>query len=341
MKAMALIEFDKELQEIELPDPVPGENDVILDVAACGVCQTDLKIVAGTHPSSRQIKLPHVPGHEIAGVVSAVGRNVKGWNLGDRAIVYLTAGCGTCKFCRKGRDQLCLGFRDGSASSFGFTRNGGFGEKVKVPVRNLVRYSDKISDEAASIIPDALATAVHAVMNRGTVCPGERVLIFGAGGVGLHTLQAAHLCGAYTIIADIDEDKLKLARQYGADQTVLVGKDDFSRLKVDKIFETSGVLSKNMWLMDALEIGGTLIIVGYRPDAVLQAGITEIVAREYEIKGSRGCTYTDLVTSVELVERGLITPLVGTKYSFRQVNQALADLKAGKISGRGVLSRET
>lgn len=340
MKAMALLEFKKRLEEIELEDPTPADDEVILDVTACGLCQTDLKITAGIHPSSKRVQLPFVPGHEIAGTVAEVGRDVKGWQVGDAAVVYFYLTCGACKFCRAGKTQLCLGFKNNSAFTLGFTRNGGFGEKVKVPARNLVKISPQVSPPEAAIIPDAIATAVHAVVDTGDVRLGERVLVFGAGGVGLHALQVVRLCGAHTIVADVDPEKLRLAKQLGAHETLLIGKDDVSALQVDKIIETSGVLADNMWLLDALEIGGTLVVVGNKVGASLTAGTMPLTAKEHIIKGSRASNINNVKTAVDLVERGLLKPVIGTVYPFSQVNEALEDLRSGKINGRGVLCRD-
>ena len=339
MKAMALTEFGKDLVELELEDPTPADDEVILDVTACGICQTDLKIVAGVHSSSKRVRLPFVPGHEITGIVSSIGRNVKGWNVGDHAVVYFYLTCGTCKFCQAGRTQLCSGFKNGSAFTIGFTRNGGYGEKVRVPARNLVKISPEVPAQEAAVIPDALSTAVHAVVDTGDVRIGERVLIFGAGGVGLHALQIARLCGAHTIVADISEEKLQLAKQLGAHETLLTNSDDVSGLRVDKIIETSGVLADNMWLMGVLEAGGTLAVVGNKVGANLSTGVMQLTANEHIIKGSRASGIGHVRTAVDLVERGLVKPIVGTMYAFTQVNEALADLKSGKINGRGVMCK--
>ena len=336
MKAMALVEIGKPLEEIELDDPIPADNEVILEVTACGVCQTDLKIISGVHPTIKRLKkLPHVMGHEIAGVVRETGSNVKDWQIGDRAVVSFYIGCGTCKFCHTGRTPLCTNLQD----SIGFTCNGGFAEKVKVPANNLVRISSKIPDEEAAIIPDAIGTAVHAVIDRGEVRVGERVLILGAGGVGLHALQVIRMCGAYTIVADIDNRKLELAKQFGADETVFANKENAALIKVDKIFETSGALCDNMWLLDCLERGGTIITVGYRVDATMKIDVMSLVSNEYVIKGSRACAITSVQAAVDMVERGLLKPIVSVRYPFSQANEALADLAAGKIDGRAVLCR--
>jgi len=336
MKAMAKVEFGKDLVEIELEDPIPADDEVILDVTACGVCQTDLKVAAGIHPTSSHVKLPHIPGHEITGIVSQIGRNVEGWKPGDSAVVYHYVGCGSCRYCRAGRTALC----PSPKACIGFTCNGGFAEKVKLPASNLVRISSKIPAKEACIIPDALATAVHAVVDRGNVSVGERVMIIGAGGVGLHALQVARICGAYTIVADIDEKKLELARQYGADETQLSYKEKMPPIKVDKIIEVSGALAENMWLVDTLENGGTLVTVGYRVDAAMKLSVLNLVSCEWIIKGSRACGYANVAAAVDMVERGLVRPVVSATYPFIQVNEVLAQLKAGKIDGRAVLCRD-
>lgn len=333
MRAMALTEFGKQLEAIVIEDPVPIDGEVILDVKACGVCQTDLKVAAGIHPTSRQASLPLVPGHEIVGVVKEIGRNVKDWQPGDRAVVYFYIGCGLCRFCHTGQEPLCINLKH----TIGFTLNGGFAEKVKVPARNLVKISRDVPDQEAAIIPDAVATAVHAVVDRAEVKVGERVLVIGAGGVGIHVLQVAHLCGAYTVVVDVDEHKLALARQLGADETHVVNDKMVIGTRVNKIVETSGALPDNEELSEALEKGGTIVVVGYKVGKLMALGIMELVSEEYVIKGSRASSFTNLTVAVDLVEKGLIKPVVGAMYSFSEINDVLAQLEAGEISGRAVL----
>lgn len=340
MKAMAITEFGKDLELLTFEDPIPGPGEVIVDVLACGICQTDLKIVAGTHPSSKKVKLPFVPGHEIVGRVAVIGEGVEGLAIGDQVIVYFYVGCGCCKYCQEERVPLCTGFRTGKAFTLGFSRFGGYGEKVKVPATNLIRISDSVPPEEAAIIPDAISTAVHAVVNRADVQEGDRVMIFGAGGVGLHAMQIAKICRAHVMVADVDEGKLSLATELGADEVFLCGQDDPGKLNFNKLIETSGVLSSNMWAMDYLEPGGCAVIVGNKIGAVLQPKVMDITSKELEIKGSRASSIKDVQIAADMVERGLIKAIVGTKYRFEDVNQALQDLKAGKINGRGVLVRE-
>lgn len=341
MKAMAIKEFKERLEKMEFPDPHAGDGEVVLDVTACGICQTDLKIVAGIHPSSKRVHPPFVPGHEVVGKVSEIGPGVEGWELGDSAIVYFLVGCGECKFCKEGRTPLCTGFRKNKAFSIGFTKYGGYGEKVVVPATNLIRISENLSLAEAAIIPDAISTAVHAIINRAEVTKGDRVLIFGAGGIGLHALQIAKICGGYVIVADIDPEKLNLAKELGADETFEVGKDDPETIMANKIVETSGVFADNLWVVDRLENGGTIVVVGNKVGAVLGMKIMDLTSRELTVKGSRASSYKDVVTAVDMVERGLIKAIVGTTYSFGQVNEALDDLKKGRINGRGVLVRGT
>jgi len=214
MKAMVIRAFGEKLEMMTVSDPAPGNGEIVLAVKACGVCRTDLKVWHGQLPRVKKHGVPLIPGHEIVGVVESMGPDVTGWKIGERAVVYFYIGCGQCPACRVGRSALCHQLRN----QIGVTCDGGYAEKVRVPAANLVRIADHVSDAEASIIPDAIGTSHHVVVDRAQVRPGERVLVTGAGGVGLHIIQLVHLSGAYTVAADIDETRLAMAEEYGADE---------------------------------------------------------------------------------------------------------------------------
>ncbi len=335
MKAMAIRRFHEALEPMNLPYPEPGSGEVVLSVGACGVCRTDFKVIHGQLPLVRRATMPLAPGHEIVGTVEAVGPDVEGWSQGDRAVVYFYIGCGQCPPCRVGRITLCRDLRH----QIGFDINGGYATKVRVPARNLVRISDRVPDREAAIIPDAIATAVHAVVDVAGVKPGDRVLVLGAGGVGIHVLQLVRLSGGYSAVVDIDEAKLALAREMGADEVHLVaGLDRLpASLRANTLIEASGALRDLGPVCSVLESGGTMVMVGYAVGETLTIGSLDIVASEFQVKGSRAAYPANLATAVDLVERGAVRPVVEAVFPLGAANEVLSKLSAGELKGRAVL----
>jgi len=335
MKAMAIHRFGDPLERITIEDPVAGYGEAVLRVTGCGVCRTDLKVMRGQLPVVQRAVLPLVPGHEIVGVVESLGPEVDGWSVGDRAVVSHFVGCGTCAACREGRPTRCLNIQ----YQIGFNRNGGYAEKVKVPARNLVRIAPHVPDAEAAVIPDAVATAVHAVVDRARVGVGDKVLVIGAGGVGLHAAQMAMICGAHTTVVDVDEEKVATARGLGVDDAHRVGGLDRlpPSLRVNKVIEASGALRDFKPIGDILERGGTLVLVGYTMGESLTANIKDVITAEFEIKGSRAAVVKDLAMAVDLVERGKLRPVIDTTVPLTEANEALARLEAGEFKGRAVL----
>lgn len=335
MKAMAIQAFDERLVLIDPPDPEPGAGEVILRVRACGVCRTDLKVWHGQLPQVRRAPLPLVPGHEIVGTVESFGPDVVGWKPGERVVVYFYVGCGQCTPCQVGRPTLCYNLRN----QIGFTCNGGYAEKVRVPARNLVRIADHVPDAQASIIPDAIGTAVHAVLDKAEVRPGDRVLVTGAGGVGLHIIQLVHLSGGYTVVADVDRSKLAMAEELGADEVHLISGLDAlpESIKVNKVIEASGALRDCGHVTRVMEPAGRLVLVGYTVGESLSMGALNIVGNEFDVRGSRACNPANVVTAVELVERGRIRPVIDTVFPLQEANEVLSKLSAGELKARAVL----
>ena len=335
MYAMAIASLGKPLEMITIEDPVPERGEVVLSVKGCGVCYTDLKVIHGRLPIMQQAVMPLVPGHEIVGVVEAVGPEVEEWQVGGRAVVHHYVGCGYCLQCLMGNDILC----PNRYHLIGFDINGGYAEKVKVPAHNLVRVSSTLPDEKAAIIPCSVASAVRAVVDRARVKAGDRVLVIGAGGIGIHSAQLALLSGGYTIVVDVDQVKLDMAQELGVDETYNVSSpnDLPASVRVNKIIETSGTVRDWGWLVKVLEQGGTLVVVGYAEGHPFALETTALVVGEFVIKASKASTYENLTTAVDLVERGKIQPVVGSVFPLAEANEVLARLDAGKLSARAVL----
>jgi D-arabinose 1-dehydrogenase-like Zn-dependent alcohol dehydrogenase len=204
-----------ELPELrEVPDPEPPAGGVVVAVRATGLCRSDWH---GWRGHDTDIRLPHVPGHEFAGQIAAVGTGVSGWQVGDRVTAPFVCACGTCPACLAGDQQVCH-----RQEQPGFTYWGSFADLVVVPhaQANLVRLSDQIDYAAAATLGCRFATAFRAVVTQGRVRPGEWVAVHGCGGVGLSAVMIAVAAGARVVAVDVSAEALALARRFGATATI-------------------------------------------------------------------------------------------------------------------------
>lgn len=208
MKSVRLAQLGHPLQDAEVPVPEIGPADVLVRVAACGICRSDAHYRAGISPIAH---LPVTPGHEIAGTVKSVGRDVDAFGSGDRVCVHYLAHCGTCPFCLRGHEQFCP-----DVQMIGKHRDGGYAEFVKVPARSLFALPDEIGFAQGAIMMCSSATALHA-LNKARLQPGESVAIFGFGGLGYSALQLARAfdCGAIYVF-EVNPAKLASAAPLGA-----------------------------------------------------------------------------------------------------------------------------
>jgi propanol-preferring alcohol dehydrogenase len=339
MKAMVLKRFGERLRLSARPVPPVGPNDALVRIRCCGVCGTDLKIVRGELPPS-VIGLPHVPGHECAGEVVEVGESVRGLKPLDAVVVYFYCPCRECRHCREGRENVCP-----SVKRFGFELPGGYAEYLSVPARQLCPVRG-IPLRQAAILPDAVATAYHAVKTRARVTPGERVLVVGGGGIGIHGCQIARILGAEVAVAEAQPTKLqplrKLLPEFVAFNPLEQDPEEF--LKdwtrgdgVDVVIETVGLLETLRWSAPSLGPGGRLVLVGYDTKRPLQLDALQVHYRELEVLGTRVSTQKELEEVIGLVEQGLLTPVVGQSYALEEANEALRAVAEGQISGRVVL----
>jgi 2-desacetyl-2-hydroxyethyl bacteriochlorophyllide A dehydrogenase len=336
---MMLKEYGTPFTMVDLGQPVLGANDVLLKVKACGICGTDVKIRDGL-VAAPIVVLPHVPGHEVAGEVVEVGSGVTDFQPGDRATVYLYITCGECVHCRSGRENLCL-----NLTRLGFEVYGGFADYMVVGARQLLHIGADMPFEHAAVLPDAVAVPYHAIRQQAKVQVGDKVLVVGLGGLGIHAVQIAKAAGAEIIAADINDEKLELAREYGADHVVnpRVG-DPLSVIReltdgvgVDAVIENVGSAESLAWTLPATKNGGKLVIVGYSPGKPFPCDSMGMHYHEWEILGSRLSTKQDLADVIDLVQRGLVRPLVTKRFPLEAVNEALEALAGDQILGRAVI----
>ncbi len=338
MKAMVLREYNSPLMYEEVPQPLPKRTEIVVRVHACGMCFTDVKIVTGQ--LSRFITLPHIPGHEIAGTVVEIGRDVKHVKVGDKGVCHFLLGCGDCELCRRGSENLCF-----SLSRIGFEHPGGYAEYVAMPEYSFCRFEAEVLFEEMAILPDAVATPYHALNRLAGLKPGETVLIVGVGGLGIHAVQIAALMGATIIAADVKKDALETAKAFGADHLIDTNAGDPLRevksltdgMGVDVVLEGVGSESTMAWTLPSLKKGGRLVVMGYDPVHPVPVHLIDIHNNEWSIRGAKVSPKQELVEVIRLVENTKIRPVVSARYSLRDANEALKQVQARKITGRTVL----
>jgi L-iditol 2-dehydrogenase len=293
MKALLLSEY-KHLAVAELPTPSPGAGEVLIRVAACGICGSDVHGYDGS--SGRRIP-PIVMGHEAAGVVAAVGEAVTGYRAGDRVTFDSTVYCGVCEFCQRGEVNLCDNRQVVGVSCGDYRRAGAFAEYVTVPERILYRLPEDLSFADAAML-EAVSVAIHAV-RVAEVAGGETALVIGAGMIGLLILQAARASGCSRIfVTDVDATRLELARSLGADAviqgSVTESSDESltSRIVqltnghgVDVTFEAVGRPETVAGAIDCTRKGGTVALVGnISPEVTIP--LQKVVTRQIRLQGS-------------------------------------------------------
>ncbi|MBW1666682.1 MAG: alcohol dehydrogenase catalytic domain-containing protein [Deltaproteobacteria bacterium] len=338
MKTLVLNSYNEALQMVDREIPSPGPDEVLVKVKACGICQTDLKIIRGDIPPPI-VNLPHVLGHEVVGEISAIGENVTEIHTGDVGVVYSYVTCHKCMRCLTGRENLCDNLK-----RVGFELEGGFREYLVIPAYNFCPFQKSLDLHKMAILADAIGTSYHAITTLARVKPGQDVLIVGAGGLGIHAVQIAKLSGARVIVVDIEENALDLAKKYGADETLKPEKaeqalhDLTQGAGVDAVIEIVGAPETLKWSFPSLKSGGRLIIVGYAPGRPFPLDTMAMHYHEYEIKGSRFVTKAELLDLIKLVERGEIEPVVTKTYPFAQANDALDALRNKTTPGRIALT---
>lgn len=272
---------------VNVDPPRPGEGEVLVKVQYAGVCGTDIHILHDLYPKARP---PVTLGHEFCGIVSELGPNVQGWKAGDRVTVESAAYfCRVCEPCRSGQTQRCE-----KRQAFGSSRDGAFASFAVVRQDGIYRLPDRVSFQEGALC-EPLACAIHSVMERSSIEPGNTVLVTGPGPIGLLVLQVAKATGATVILSGTqrDEERLKLAERIGADHCVQIDQQDMhpliceltSDIGVDAAFECSGARGALSDCLQGVRKGGEIVQVG------LFGGPTElnyddITFKEVQIKGS-------------------------------------------------------
>lgn len=326
MKQANMVEFGKiVVEEAEMPSPGPGQVRVAVKV--CGICGSDLHAFQGHHPF---ISAPIVPGHEFTGQIHALGQGVQGLAIGQRVTAEPSLVCGECEMCLSGRYHICEKLR-----VLGCQAPGAMAEMIIVPAEKVIPMPAEISYEAGALI-EPTAVAVHA-LRRAELERVERILIIGAGPIGLQTLQVAHAWGLPTIIVtDMVDRRLKLAMELGATFAIDIAREslgDFLTRQfgkpnaVDLVMECVGKEAALLQAIEAVKKGGQIVIVGVPPgDPKIR--LSWVQDRELELRGTLMYRRTDFEEARDLIASGKVQtePLITARYPLERLNQAMLEL---------------
>lgn len=332
MKAAVFYGADRGLEVTDVPTPSPGPGEALIRIAGCGMCHTDLHYLDHGIPTFKDP--PIVLGHEPSGTIESLGAGVDGWHEGDRVLIPAVLSCGRCRYCRAGRENLCDNLR-----MLGNHLDGAYAEFIAVPAAELVVVPDSVPLTEVSIVADAMSTPYHAVKHRGRVQLGDYVAVVGCGGVGLNVVQCATVAGGRVIAVDTNPERLEIARQLGAIETV--NPDEVDRIDkhirhltdggVDVAFEAIGNPQTMRSAFGLLRRGGRLCIIGYsQDDLVVSAG--KLMFHEMEVVGSLGCGGRDYPEIMELVAAGRlqVEPVVSGTIPLERIAEGFDRLRRGE-----------
>lgn len=330
MRAAVLTGYDRPLELVEVPDPVPGPGEAVVDIRACGVCGSDLFLQKGGFASV----MPIVPGHEAAGTVSAVGDDVQSVHVGQPVALYYIDHCGGCRMCIHGRMNMCLDLR-----RMGVEFDGAFAERAVLPAECVVPVHPDDDPAAVAVLTDAVATPYHALVRIAQARAGETVVVFGIGGLGSNAVQVASHLGCRVIAVSRSDANLELATRMGAAAVVRGGAGAVERVAdlagpggPDVIIQTVGSADVYRQAVAAAGIGCRVVAVGSTLEP-FPVNAMDLVWREATLAGSRGYTPQDIRDVVELHRQGVLTTdhLVQHPRPLDEVNEALDDLRQGRV----------
>jgi propanol-preferring alcohol dehydrogenase len=336
MKAAVLHELKRPMVVEEVERPVPGEDEVLVKVEACGVCHSDLHVAEGDWIQFAGItKLPLIVGHEVAGRVVELGPGVRELKVGDRVgVPWIYWTCGECEFCREGNENLCV-----KQKITGVTVNGGYAEFIKAPASHATKIPDSVSSIQAAPLFCAGVTVYRAIM-QAKPQRGQRLAVFGVGGLGHLAIQIAVHLGLEVSAVDVADDKLALAKSLGAantfNATTANAVKEIRRLGgAHIVLVTSGSKTAYDTAFYCVRPTGTLLAVGL--PAEISFPPIMMAAGEVNIKASAVGTREDLKQVLALAAAGKLHCQVAAR-PLGDVNAVFEDMRAGKISGRVVLA---
>lgn len=330
MNAARLYKAGEPLKIESIPVPVPGADEVLVEVKACGICGTDIHLaVDGDIPVQAT---PITLGHEAAGSIVEIGNAVTQFSLGDRVALFPSATCGRCRYCMAGRESLCV-----SARVYGMARDGSLAQFVTAPVWSVISIPDGVSFEEAAIVTDGVSTPFHALRSRGILKAGESVAVVGCGGLGTHAILLAKMMGAGFIVAiDTQEAARTRALKLGADIAVDPAMEIEPRKVirehlgsgVDLSLEFVGRANSVSTAISILDTGGRAVIVGVGMESPQLPPLIRFVSKEHSVIGSFGMDKRDIEDLLMLIARGRLdlSRSISARYPLSGINEALSRL---------------
>lgn len=343
MKAVQITNIGAPLEDREVPVPVPADGEILVRVTAAGICHSDAHYRGGRSPVG---PLPITPGHEIAGIVEKVGSDSDEHLIGRRVCIHYLATCGTCSFCRAGREQFCP-----SGEMIGKHRDGGYAELVRVPARNAVPVPDGVSDRHAAIMMCSTATSFHA-LRQARLGLGETVAVIGCGGLGMSAIVLAQIMGAGRIFAvDVDRQKLVLARSLGAEpvdgrrEPSAAIRELTSGAGVDVAAELIGTRGTCELAVQILGPKGRAAVAGLSAESMSVTPYPDLINREAEVIGVSDHLLSELEIILGWAEQKRLdlTPFVSRSVPLeaKAVNAVLDELEGGTSTIRSVIAPES
>ena len=342
MKAAVYDAFGQPPTIQTVPDPTPDANGVVIRVMASGVCRSDYHGWGGHDPT---IQLPHVPGHELAGIIEAVGPNVRNWRIGDRVTVPFVGGCGACAECHSGNQQVC-----DDQFQPGFTHWGSFAQYVGVGQAdlNLVALPETMEFATAASLGCRFVTAWRGVVDQGRIQPGQWLAVHGCGGVGLSAIMIAKAMGALIVAVDVTDESLALARDIGADHILKGGPrtpeaiHDLTMGGAHLSIDALGIPETCTNSVNSLRKRGRHVQLGWMlgDDSTPPIPMDRVMGNELEIIGSHGMQAHRYPDMMAMIEAGALTPdrLIHETITLEQSIDALANFDAHRRVGITVIT---
>jgi alcohol dehydrogenase len=346
MNAIIYEEFGSPLKIATVEDPTPDDDGVVIKVMASGICRSDWHGWLGRDPDIK--KLPHVPGHELAGIIQEIGKDVKKWKRGDRVTLPFVCGCGSCPECKSGNHQVC-----DNQFQPGFTDWGSFAEYVAIRFAdtNLVSLPEDIDFVIGASLGCRFSTSFRAIQSQGEVKPGNWVAVHGCGGVGLSAVMIANALGANVIAVDINKQTLNLAKSLGAkiiinakERSDIVGEirvvtERGAHVSIDAL----GSITTCSNSILCLRKGGRHVQVGLMvgDDYLPKLPMDQVIARELQIYGSHGMQANKYRNMFELISSGKINPglLIGKRIRLDEAPKIIEQMDRYEGVGVTVIDR--
>src|SRR5918998_1647937 len=341
MKSARIVRPEESLEVQDIKVPKPKGSQVLVRVLSAGVCHSDVHLWEGGYEgpegtflktTDRGVKYPLTPGHEVAGIIDSLGEQTEGFAKNEKVLVYPWIGDGLCPACRIGEENLC-----DKPRSLGIYNDGGYADYVLVPsYKYLVKLGDEIDTDISAPLSCSALTAYGAVKN-GNLTPNDNVVIVGTGGLGLMAIQLAKaITGSRIIALDRDDEKLKAAKENGADDIINSAKEDAvkavmeltERMGADAVIDFVNASSTVEVDMNFLRRRANLVLVGLF-GGELKLNLITMPTRSYKLIGSYTGSMNDLIELVSLAKRGIIKPVISNRFRLDEATKALEMLKDG------------